>query len=176
MEINRLIVGPLFTNCYILKSGNETAVIDPGGDPEKIQTMLRQIEGELKYIILTHYHFDHIFSVNDIRKGKVKILIHENEKKFINFPVDGFLKNDDKIALGQEELKVISTPGHSKGGICLLGDNFILTGDTLFADGYGRTDLDGGSEEDMKRSLELLCKIISPGMNVYPGHGEVYVA
>jgi glyoxylase-like metal-dependent hydrolase (beta-lactamase superfamily II) len=174
MKIKNLIVGPLLTNCYILISGKEAVVIDPGAGVDEI---LREIEGkELKYIILTHYHWDHTLGARKLREEKGgKILIHKKEKEFLKFNPDIFLKGEEKIKIGDETLKIIHTPGHTKGSISILGKNFIFTGDVLFQDGIGRTDLPGGSEKDMVKSLKKLEKIIKPGIKIYPGHGESFI-
>jgi glyoxylase-like metal-dependent hydrolase (beta-lactamase superfamily II) len=173
MEIKRVVVGPLLTNCYILISGNEAILIDPGAEPEKI---LKEIEGKkLNYIILTHYHWDHTLAVEKIKeKTQAKILIHKNEKNFIKFEVDQFLEGEEEIRIGNEYLKIIHTPGHTSGSICILGENFIFTGDTLFEDGFGRTDLPGGSKEDLKKSLKKLENVIKSKMKIYPGHGDPF--
>jgi glyoxylase-like metal-dependent hydrolase (beta-lactamase superfamily II) len=173
MEIKRLILGPLFTNCYILTSGKEAAVIDPGGESKKI---LEEIKNhELKYVILTHYHLDHIFSAPKLKEEtEAKILIHINEKDSLKIEADEFLEEGNEIKIGNESLKVILTPGHTKGGISLLGKDFIFTGDTLFKDGYGRTDLPGGSPEEMEKSLKKLSGLMKPGMKIYPGHGDIF--
>ncbi len=89
---------------------------------------------------------------------------------------DRFLKDEEEIRIGENILKVIHTPGHTPGSICLLGRDFIFTGDTIFREGYGRTDLKGGSEEKFVDSLNRLKAIIKPGMMVYPGHGEPFMA
>jgi glyoxylase-like metal-dependent hydrolase (beta-lactamase superfamily II) len=174
MEIKRLILGPLFTNCYVLTSKEEAAVIDPGGESKKI---LEEIEDKkLKYIILTHSHLDHIFSAVKLKeKTGAKILTHANEKESLKIEADEFLEEGDEIKIGEEFLKVILTPGHTKGSISLIGENFIFTGDTLFKDGYGRTDLPGGSPEEMEKSLKKLSELMEPGIKIYPGHGEVYI-
>jgi glyoxylase-like metal-dependent hydrolase (beta-lactamase superfamily II) len=175
MEIKHFIVGPLLTNCYSLISEGEAAVIDPGGGTKAILKEIEENKAKLKYIILTHGHWDHTLSVLKIKgKTEAKILIHDAEKEFVKFKVDEFLKEDSEIKIGDSILKVINTPGHTKGSICLTGENEIFTGDTIFKDGYGRTDLPGGSEEDLKNSLEKLSKILKPGMKVYPGHGETF--
>jgi len=175
MEIKLLKVGSLQTNCYLLISGNELGIIDPGDEADKILEEVRKMEAKPKYIIDTHYHYDHILANQEIKKETgAKILIHEKEKDFIDFEPDKFLKEGDKIKIGESILEVIHTPGHTKGSICLLGKSFILTGDTLFKVGYGRTDLAGGSQQDMEKSLERLSKLIKPGMMVYPGHEEPF--
>ncbi|MBZ9578562.1 MBL fold metallo-hydrolase [Patescibacteria group bacterium] len=175
MEIKNLIVGPIFTNCYLLTSKDETAVIDPGGGAEKILKEIEDNRKKLKYIILTHSHWDHTSAALKI-KGETgaKILIHKAEKDFLNFEVDKFLKEGDKIKIGDIILEVIHTPGHTKGSICLLEKDFIFTGDTLFKTGFGRTDLPGGSSKDLQESLEKLSKLLKPGMKIYPGHGEIF--
>lgn len=175
MEIKQVIVGPLQTNCYLLVSGNELAIIDPGAESKKILKQVDKIKGKVKYIINTHCHLDHILGNSKIKKQTgAKILIHESEKDFINFTPDRFLKHKDKIKIGQSVLKVMHTPGHSAGSICLLGNGFIFTGDTIFKHGYGRFDLPGGSIQDLKNSLEKLSKLLKPGIMVYPGHDETF--
>jgi glyoxylase-like metal-dependent hydrolase (beta-lactamase superfamily II) len=182
MRIKRLIVGEIQTNCYLILNRDEVAVIDPGGDADKIlQEIAKFKPASLKYIINTHYHYDHILVNEEIKqKTGAKIVIHKAEKNFINFKIDKFLEEGDRINIGNNPpyqggiLKVIHTPGHTKGSICLLGDNFVFSGDTVFKDGYGRTDLAGGSQKELENSLDKLNKIIKPGMTVYPGHGEIF--
>ena len=161
MEIKHLIVGELGTNCYLLISGNELGIIDPGGEADKILEEIKKSKTKPKYIINTHCHPDHILANEKIREETgVTILTH--------------LEDGDEIKIGESVLKVLHTPGHTQGSICLLGENFVFTGDTLFKDGYGRTDLPGGSQKDMEESLEKLSKLLKPGMIVYPGHGEIF--
>ena len=175
MEIKHLIVGNLQTNCYLLISGNELGIVDPGDEADKILEEIRRIKAKPKYIINTHYHYDHVLANQKIKKETgAKILIHEAEKDFIDFEPDRFLKEGDKIKIGESNLEIMLTPGHTKGSICIVGKDFILTGDTLFKDGYGRTDLAGGSQKEMEKSLERLSKLIKPGTIIYPGHGEIF--
>ncbi len=175
MEIKQLIVGELDTNCYLLVSGGELAVIDPGGDSDKILQEIQKSRAKTKYIINTHCHPDHVSGNTRIKKETgAEILIHEKEKDFIDFQADSFLKEGEEIKIGDTVLKVLNTPGHTGGSICLLGNNFIFTGDTLFEQGYGRTDLPGGSQKEMEDSLRKLSKILKPGIMIYPGHGEAF--
>ena len=175
MQVKCLRVGNLNTNCYLLISKNELGIIDPGGEAGKILEEIKKTKAKPKYIINTHYHPDHILANQEIKKATgAKILIHEKEKDFIDFKPDEFLKKKDKIKIGESVLEVIHTPGHSIGSICLIGENCIFTGDTLFKESYGRTDLAGGSEEQMKNSLEELLRLIKPGMTVYPGHDDIF--
>ncbi len=171
------MVGPLRTNCYLVFSGQEAIVIDPGDDEEIILAELEKKKVKLSYIINTHYHFDHTTANEDVHRATgAKILIHEGEKEYVDFHVDRWLSDNDEIEFGNDKLKVIHTPGHTTGGICLLGENNIFTGDTLFKGAYGRTDLDGSSPEAMQKSLIRLKEIIKSGMHVYPGHGHDYIA
>ncbi|MDD4467156.1 MAG: MBL fold metallo-hydrolase [Candidatus Pacebacteria bacterium] len=161
MEIKRLVVGELFTNCYLLYSKGELLVIDPGGEPERILEEIKKYKVFVKYIVNTHKHFDHILGNEKIkRETTAKVL--EN------------LKEGDEIKIGEVVLKIIETPGHAKESICLIGNNFIFTGDTLFKDGVGRVDLPGGSEKELEYSRERLFKMIKKGMEIYPGHGESF--
>ncbi len=171
MEIVRIVVGELFTNCYIIKDKGESCIIDPGAQPERI---LENIEGRVKYIINTHGHIDHIGADLKIReKTQAKILIHPLDAPLLPIKPDILLEEGDVIDIGGINLKVLHTPGHTQGSISLLGEDFIITGDTLFRDGIGRTDLPGGSEEDIFKSLERLKKYLRKGMVIYPGHGDV---
>jgi len=175
MEIKLLVVGPLLTNCYLLISKGELSVIDPGGDKEEILQEVKRTKAKIKYIINTHGHPDHVLANQEIKKETgAEILIHEEEREFIIFKADRFLKDGDEIKIADSVLEVLHTPGHTKGSICLLDQDFIFTGDTLFKDGYGRTDLPGGSQEELEKSLEKLKKILRPGITVYPGHGEIF--
>lgn len=177
MELHRVTVTPLKSNCYILKSGTDIAVVDPGGDPEKILERLEKLDGKVKFIIATHYHFDHVAALKELKERvSAPFLIHKDDVPFLdNITPDQALTESDEISLAEETLQVIHTPGHTAGSICLLGDGFILTGDTLFQFSYGRTDYPGGDDFQMQQSLKRLQKILVPGMTVYPGHGLPFV-
>lgn len=177
MKIKRLSVGDLGTNCYLVRSGGEMAVIDPGGSAEEILKEIKKFQdgAKLRLIINTHYHFDHTLADDFLKKETgAEILIHQFEEKFINFKADRFLREGDEIKLGNRVLAVLHTPGHSAGSICLMSKKVIFTGDTLFKDGYGRTDLAGGSQRDIEDSLKRLSKLLKPGMTVLPGHGDIF--
>jgi len=175
MEIKRLIVGALSTNCYLVISGGEVGVVDPGDEADKILEEVKKTGAELKYIINTHCHFDHTLANKELKqKTGAEILIHETEKDFINFEADRFLKEGDEIKIGKDVLKVIRTPGHTAGSISLLGQDFVLVGDLLFKDGHGRTDLPGGSQAEIENSLKKLAKLAKPETIIYPGHGESF--
>jgi hydroxyacylglutathione hydrolase len=192
-EITTLVVGPLLTNCYIMteKQTKQTFILDPGAEPEKILSALASRPYTLVAIIATHCHFDHIGAVAKLKeKFNVPFLIPKNEQivfalahptsriwvgEKIKQPPkpDGFLKEGDGIKLGRVKLEVISTGGHSPGGICLYARavKVLFSGDTLFAGSVGRTDLPGGSQEKMKDSLKKLLELPDETI-VCPGHGE----
>lgn len=187
--IERLVVGPLATNCYILKSGDELAVIDPGGDAELILEKVRELGGTVKYVIDTHGHIDHIAANREVIEATgAELLIHELDAKLLAAPdrnlsslmgmkltspaPSRLLKEGDKVVVGEEEMTVLRTPGHTPGGICMLASRYAFTGDTLFVDSIGRTDLPGGSDEQMQESLNKLQTVLQKDTMLYPGHGE----
>ncbi len=172
MKIINLKVGDLETNCYILKTDKEAFIIDPGGDPEKI---LEHVEKQEVKIINTHHHFDHTLANDELKeKLNAEVFIHEDEKDFVDFKVDRFLKEGDVLKIGDTELKVLHTPGHTQGGICLFTDDFVFSGDTLFENGYGRVDLPGGDFEKMSASLKRIQGMLKNNTTIYPGHGEPF--
>lgn len=188
-SISRLVVGPLATNCYVLKSGVELAVVDPGGEAELILAKVGEIGGSVKYVIDTHGHIDHIAANREVIEATgAELLIHELDAKLLAHPDRNLsslmgleftspaptrlLKEGDKVVVGGEEMTVLHTPGHTPGGICLLADGYAFTGDTLFVDSIGRVDFPGGSEAQMMASLNRLQAVLRKEIELYPGHGE----
>ena len=177
MNIKKIIVGEFEANCYLAESAGELVIIDPGDEAEKIMAEINRFKALPQSIILTHCHIDHVGAAQNIAKRlKIPIFIHKKEKKYIDFPEISYLEEDSEVKVGDEVLRVINTPGHTPGSVCLLDEKVIFTGDTLFEDGYGRTDLAGGSPDDMDKSLERLKKLIKPGIMIFPGHGESFLA
>lgn len=190
MIIHTLVVGRLQTNCYILQSGHEAIVIDPGDEPERIIKFLATLNVKTKQIVATHAHFDHVLGVDGVRKAtKTPFLIHEDDlgilqsmqervKAFMGLKVgpppsvDGFVKENDVLTVGDESLKVIHTPGHSPGSISLHGKDNVLTGDALFNQSIGRTDTPGGDTETLLRSIRDKLFRLPDNIVVYPGHGS----
>jgi hydroxyacylglutathione hydrolase len=182
MKVQVFIVGMLSTNCYVIQDEKtKTAIIiDPGFDsPIEAKKLLTYIEKEgliLKFVVNTHGHDDHIGGNTYLKKKyNIPICIHQRDAKVLDdknqaAPANVLLNEGYIIAFGEEKLNVIHTPGHTPGSICLLNERVIFTGDTLFAGGVGRTDFVGGSERDMKLSLERL-KHLPENLVVYPGHG-----
>ncbi len=177
------------TNTYLLISGKAVGVIDPAFEPETILRTIEKENGELETIINTHGHIDHIEADSFLKeKTKAKVLIHKSDAPLVSqpsqnlslligerlndFSFDRLLEEGDRVKIGEAELTVLHTPGHTEGSICLLAKDFAFTGDTLFFDSIGRTDLPGGSEEKIFASLKKLSRHLKDEMMVYPGHGE----
>lgn len=189
MFLQKIDAGIYGVNCYILADDKNmmAAVIDPGGDADKISAIIEENDLTLKYIILTHGHADHIAAVIELKnKYKSEIIIHAMDSELIKdsslnysvqmgmdavgFEADILIHDNDKIEIGEIVLNVVHTPGHTKGSICLTTDDIMFTGDTLFAGSMGRTDLHGGSEDQMKKSLRKL-KNLENDYTILPGHG-----
>ncbi len=188
-KVTRLVVGEMATNCYLLQSGDEIAIIDPGFEPERIYNQLKEIKATTKYIINTHGHIDHISANARLKElTRAKILVHHRDAELLTQPAknlafflggtvdlikpDRLLHEEDIIEVGEEKLTVIHTPGHTPGSICLVAKDFAFTGDTLFIDSIGRTDFPDGSEREILGSLRRLKEILTEKMTIYPGHGE----
>ena len=180
------------TNCYIIldEKSKETMVIDPAGDVDKIEELIHILDGKLKYIYLTHCHGDHILGVRDLKnRCGGKILIHREDAEGLNdkninlsviidipeieLEADSRIDDNDLIHLGDLEFKVIHTPGHTKGGTCLYcqKENCLFSGDTLFRNTWGRTDLPTSSREDIMDSIVNKLMVLPDETIVYPGHG-----
>lgn len=190
MKISHICPDSWAANCYLIISSGEAYVVDPAISADAVMQRVKEENVTLRGVILTHGHFDHILSAEHIGKSLgIPVMIHreDNEmlidgeknsfKQFFGLdrsfaPADCLLDDGDILPLGNETITVIHTPGHTKGGICLLcGGEFLVTGDTLFADTFGRIDLYGGDLHQMKASLRKLSKL-EPTLNIYPGHGE----
>ena len=187
MLIETFTVGMLSTNCYVVNSHQtkEAIIIDPGYDfsseAQQILDYIMQGALKVKLIVNTHGHSDHI-SGNAFfqEKFNVPIYIHKYDAPCIEapskvkFPANVLLEDGSFIEFGDESLKVMHTPGHTPGSICLVGERLVFTGDTLFAGGIGRTDFPGGSVSDMKLSLQkLVC--LPDNFLIYPGHGATSI-
>jgi len=172
----------LYTNCYVANSSNtkEAIIIDPGLDfSSEAKPILDFISREglkIRYIVNTHGHDDHI--KGDIilqQKYRVPICIHPLDEHFLGSLSPSVpnvrLEESSTIAFGNEILKVIHTPGHTPGSICLIGEKLVFTGDTLFSGSIGRTDFEGGSMKEMQASL-LRLKNLPNHLMVYAGHGS----
>ena len=179
MRLVPIIVGELRTKAYLIYDQGVAALIDPGSEPSRLMRTIKESKALCQYLICTHYHYDHTdacLAVKDALGVDTKIIMHQAEQAQAPFKVDQYVRDNDIITIGRVKLKVVHTPGHTPGSFCLFNEKLIFTGDTLFKDGYGRTDLLGGNETEMEESLEKLKETIKPGMMVYPGHGDYYQA
>lgn len=176
-------------NCYIIGDENSSlgAVIDPGGDGSGILRECNNSGLNIKYIILTHGHGDHIGGVCDIKASTgAKILMHRRDEYLLKdgnrklmpilrnlklFEVDEYIEQNQVISLGELRISVIETPGHTPGGVTLKINNILFTGDTLFRGSIGRTDFEYGSFEEIVHSINNRLMIFEDDFIVYPGHG-----
>lgn len=182
-------VGPMEANCYILYNPDkkEGLIIDPGAEGSRLIKFIKQEKICINYIINTHGHPDHIGANRQIKEyTNAPILIHEYDAPMLTrsgsvlsliFPLessspaaDTFVKDGDLIECAGMKLKVLHTPGHTPGGISLLLDDAIFTGDTLFSGSVGRFDLPGGSEEVLLNSIKKILSL-DENLIIYPGHG-----
>lgn len=177
MEIKRFVVGPLFTNAYLLSDGDEAALIDPGGSSPELELALTKVR--LKYILLTHGHFDHADYAEALRARTGALILYHPQEKTTFWamgrtppPLDKPLSDGDRLSIGGEELLVWHLPGHSPGSVAFLWEKkkTIFVGDILFAGSVGRTDLPGGSWEELSRSLARILAL-GEGWRILPGHG-----
>src|SRR5512135_1623752 len=184
MKIHRLIVGSLQANCYIVETEKKRCfIIDPGDDAPKILTSLKKYGCAAQFIVNTHGHIDHIRA--DVALS-LPVYIHQEDRFMVTSPEKNMmsvffgsfdpvqparlLADGDELALDELAFRVIHTPGHSRGSLCLFGHGVLFSGDTLFKHGIGRTDFPGASETDMQASLKKLAAL-PPKTIVYPGHG-----
>ena len=189
MILETLEVGPLATNCYIVgsESGGEGMIIDPGGDAKQILKKVSDLKLDIKLIVLTHGHMDHVGALGEVKEATgADIAAHTDDARTLSdgslsvlFGIsqsapplpDRLLNDDDKIALGSLNFIVRHTPGHSPGGICLLGEGVVFSGDTLFNYGIGRSDLPGGNYNQLIDSINSKLMVLADDTIVYPGHG-----
>lgn len=176
MEIKRFIGGMLEANCYVISSaGSDCYIIDPGYNPGKIMKYINEKDLNAKGIILTHHHYDHSGGAEKIRKElECPVMIHLLDADMLKFEADTFLEDGEIISVGDDKLAVLHTPGHTRGGICLMSSRskVCFTGDTIFNVDLGRTDLEDGSEAEMRRSILNVCNQWGNDVTIYPGHGD----
>lgn len=177
--IKQLIVGPIGTNCYILgdEAAKRCAVVDPGGNGREILDEVEKLGFSLDCVLLTHGHFDHTGGVADLRKAHpdLPVYLHPADKALLGNELMPALsgttdyRDGGHVRVGSLDVAVLGAPGHTPGGVALRVGDALFTGDTLFRGSLGRTDLPGGSYEDIMRSLKRLGGL--PGdYRVLPGH------
>lgn len=187
MIIKTVPAGPLEANCYIVldEDTKKAMVVDPGDEPDRIEELTRDLD--VLYIVLSHAHFDHVGAVAEMREATgARVALHEKEVEvydtakdqasFWGYDMDPLpepdltLKDGQELRVGGMSFRVLHTPGHSPGGICLYGEGVVFTGDTLFAGSVGRTDFPGGDMGQLRASFRRLMEL--PGeTRVLAGHG-----
>ena len=190
MVLIRLIVGPLQVNCYLLadEKTKEAVVIDPGDDADDILKIIREKDFNVKYIINTHAHFDHVGANKALKEATgAELLLHEadapvlatvsNQSRsfglspVVSPPADRYVKHGDVVTAGEVSLKILHTPGHTPGGISLREEGMVFTGDSLFAGSIGRTDFPGGDLLTLLRSIKTNLMVLPDETKVFSGHG-----
>ena len=188
-----LVVGQLAVNCYIIGDENtkEGIIVDPGGDAGMILEVVRETGLTVKYVVVTHGHFDHCGALKLLKDSlKCEILSHKEDLPVIQRSKasaqrwgmdadqapdpDRFIDERDTLTVGSLEFSVLYTPGHSPGGISLYlaSENLLLSGDTLFHSSIGRTDFPGGSMDQLTSSIQQKLYTLPDATKVYSGHGE----
>lgn len=190
MFLQKLVVGQLSANCYIIAfdKGKEAAVIDPGEEAQQVLEVLKLKFFKLKYILLTHAHVDHIGGVNElVRATKAKVCLHPQDLELLRSPTgnlsyfvgqridvvspDVELQDGQILKVDGLELEVLHTPGHTQGSVCFLSEDNLFTGDLLFKNSVGRTDLIGSSYQGLVNSLKEKVVKLPDETKIFPGHG-----
>jgi hydroxyacylglutathione hydrolase len=189
MQIKQIKLGSMEIFCYVLgdEASRTCALVDPAFETRKILDIVQKEGYRVTHLINTHGHADHVAGNAAIKAAtNAELIIHEHDAKrlttFINKlfaralggrgspPANRLVKDGDTIEIGKTKLLVIHTPGHTPGGICLYAKGHVITGDTLFVGGVGRTDLSGGSANDLLRSIRERLYTLPPDTIVWPGH------
>lgn len=189
MIIRKLVIGPLSSNCYIVgsESTHEGMIVDPADEAENILKTVRDLGLKIKVIVLTHGHPDHVGALKPVKEATgAEVAAHSGDAEwFQNQPLsmvfgpayptpdapDRRLDEGDVIDIGELRFSIIHTPGHTPGGICLLGQGVLFSGDTLFNSGIGRFDLPGGDYDRLLDSLQKKLMPLPEETIVHPGHG-----
>lgn len=190
MIIKNFVFPPIENNNYLIidEQSKEAALIDCSYIDKTVLDELNEHQANLKYVLLTHGHFDHISGINDI-PFSVKVFMHKEDMEWVSevnsylpmigMPsmevpaIDEFIKDGDIIKLGEIDIKVIHTPGHTQGGVCYYIDNALFSGDTIFKESVGRCDLPGGDFNQIVESIEKKIFTLPDDTIIYPGHGKI---
>ncbi len=194
MILKTFVSGMLENNNYLLidEQAKEAVLIDCTSYIPEIKEILEQYNANLKYILITHAHFDHVLGINEFYKNypKTQVLVPLDDRELleninifidkfmfgmeaVEIPhVDEYITENSVIKFGEQVIKVISTPGHTKGGVCYFIDDKLFSGDTIFLGSVGRTDLPGGSYEQIRKSVKTVLEMFDDTVSIYAGHGD----
>ena len=189
--VEKIVTGPFQENTFVVRSveSNQTLIIDPGDDEDRIIEFIRSKKLTPLAILNTHAHLDHIGAVSKLKESfNIPFYLHEEEKMILDHyeescemfgllpkqkpKVDKWLKNHKSLTIKDFKVKIINTPGHTPGGVCYEIDNHIFVGDTIFKGSVGRTDLPGGNWDNLKKSLFQLIDTVNHEKIVHSGHGD----
>ncbi|MGI9567140.1 MAG: MBL fold metallo-hydrolase [Nitrosopumilus sp.] len=169
MKVHQIQVGNMQNFTYIVEdeTTNEAIIVDPSWDLVELELIIKRYNLKIKYIVNTHHHFDHTLGNEAMAKStNAPIIQHE----FSELKHDIAVKDGDFISFGHSKLRVLHTPGHSRDSLCLIGDDKIFSGDTLFVGNCGRVDLPGGSAKELYHSLFDVLSSLNENLIMYPGH------
>lgn len=186
MVINKIVLGKLQTNCYFIENNGEVVIIDPANEFVKIHEFIKENNFKVKAILVTHGHFDHVGAVKRLQKLNIPVYMSEFDSNIIentpgyyflertkSFRADYFVKNGDELNLIGLKFKVLETPGHTKGSVSYKLDNYLFSGDLIFAGGnYGRIDLYSGNLQDLRYSLKDVLFKLDDDVVILAGHGK----
>ncbi len=187
--IKQKITPGMGVNCYLLgcEKTKQAIVVDPGAGSTMLFNWIKENGFNVTHIVLTHGHYDHIGAVEDLRKElNAKVAIHQDDaemltdpaknlscysfKEMVASPADILLLDGQEVSVGEMKVKILHTPGHSPGSICLLTPDGLISGDTLFAGSVGRTDFPGGDMRQLLNSIRQKLMVLPDNMPVFPGH------
>jgi len=188
MIVKTFVEPPIENNNYLLidEESKEAILIDCSNDDAKIQETLKEYDAKLKGILLTHGHFDHILGIK--QDNKIPVYMNKNDMlqvdgmnkylPYFNLPpveipkITNFVEDEQTIMLGDKEIKIITTPGHTQGGVCYYVEDMLFSGDTIFKESVGRCDLEGGDFEQIVESIKNKIFTLPPKTKIFPGHGQ----
>jgi hydroxyacylglutathione hydrolase len=188
IDVRSIVVGMLEGNCYLVRCdvAGHGVIIDPGDEPERIAAEMQAMQLEPKAILLTHGHIDHTNAAGALRKQfGCRVYCHSADRQMVEggqapalwglqrnpCAVDREVADGDHIGVGERRIGVLHAPGHTRGSVCYVVGSLLFSGDVLFRGSIGRTDLPGGSDQEMMQTLKTRIAVLDGGTLVYPGHG-----
>lgn len=191
MRIYRVVVGPIQENCYIIKNdeNNEGIIVDPGDEGDRIMEAVKKAEiTKIAAIFITHGHGDHVSALDEVKKATgAPVYMSEADAPMLRVwnsslsystdrnksfdPPDYYFKDEEKLTVAGLDFRIVATPGHTRGGVCIITDGVAFVGDTIFLESIGRTDLPGGSYDALLNSIHTKLLTLPDDTKLLPGHG-----